>query len=59
MKDPAVQAQTQQLSQVMQSPEMMKKMAELQVSCTTHANYLVNMAKRASDLCIQWTQKPK
>lgn len=35
LKDPAVQAQTQQLSQVMQSPEMVKKMAELQVVLST------------------------
>ena len=32
MKDPRVQAQSQQLSQVMQNPDMMKKMAELRVS---------------------------
>lgn len=31
MKDPKVQEQTQQLQQVMQSPEMMKKMSALRV----------------------------
>jgi len=31
MKDPKVQAQTQELSQMMQSPEMMQKLAQLRV----------------------------
>lgn len=35
MKDPKIQEQTQQLSQVMQSPEMMQKMAALRVGSET------------------------
>jgi hypothetical protein len=32
MKDPKVQAQTQELSQMMQSPEMLQKLAQLRVN---------------------------
>ena len=37
MKDPSVQAQAQQMAQVMQSKEIMEKMAHLQVRPRRHA----------------------
>ncbi len=42
MKDPRVQAQTQELTQMMQSPEMLQKLAQLRVGltfCSFHSWY--------------------